>query len=203
MNAHILRVKFQNSYIPSFSLLAQAKMLDAASRDTPAFNDTRYFPFYYHLGVELGYLGDLPLRPKRVCQIGSKLGLIGACFMKGCDSVEEWSAMESYDEYPPASLIRSNLRLNGKAKVDFMMLNETLMKQEWPMDLAMLTEKYESDKVSEYLEFFWKRLSPEGLLVVDYIEDDAVREPFKSFCRVKNREPEVFDTRYGVGIIKR
>ncbi len=46
----------------------------------------------------------------------------------------------------------------------------------------------------------WKRLSGEGLLVADYI---GKGDSFKRFCELKNRECELFDTRYGVGIAVR
>jgi hypothetical protein len=46
-------------------------------------------------------------------------------------------------------------------------------------------------------------LQPEGLLVVDYINDKGTRQVFDKFCRVKNREPVIFNTRYGVGMVNR
>jgi len=59
------------------------------------------------------------------------------------------------------------------------------------------------DKIFDQLEFLWNQLRSEGLLVIDYIQNDVINDAFLSFCRVKNREPKSFNTRYGVGIIKR
>jgi hypothetical protein len=201
MDSSLLNEKLGSNLLSSSVLLGQAKMLDLSSRESPAFNDPRYFPFYYHLGSQVS--------PKVVCQIGCKLGLIGACFLQSCRSTEEWLAMDAMVDNvkPPASIITSNLSLFGKAKVNFMLLNDSMLKMDgvkgFVFGMGLLTEKYSPEKTQLYLDFLWKYLSSEGLLVVDYIQDDAVKGVFLDFCRVKNREPLLFDTRYGVGIVNR
>jgi hypothetical protein len=67
-------------------------------------------------------------------------------------------------------------------------------------DLGLLTENFGAERYLKHLDFLWKYLTPEGLLVADYINSHDV---FHEFCRVNNREPVIFNTRYGVGIIQR
>jgi hypothetical protein len=201
MDAVYLNEKLDRGFLDSNHLLGSLKFLDVSSKDTPAFGDPRYFPFYYYLGTQT--------TPKSVVQIGAKLGLIGACFMQGCKTVEDWLAMDSYDIKPPASIITSNLKRFGQTegKYGFMLLNDSMLEMnnnpDYRIDMGLLTEKYNAEKTSRYLEFLWRYLNPEGLLVVDYIQEADVKDSFKAFCRVKNREPEVFETRYGVGVITR
>jgi predicted O-methyltransferase YrrM len=199
MNAEYLQSKLDNHFISSSVLLGKCKLIDSTSQEAPAFSDPRYFPFYYYLGTQVS--------PKSVLQIGAKLGLIGACFNQGCKTVEKWLAMDAYEGRPPANIIESNLKMFGKAKVGFMLLNNSLLDMnsnlDYSIDLGLLTEKYDKEKTRKYMEFLWRHLKPEGLLVVDYIHDDTVRSSFDDFSRVKNREPVVFNTRYGVGIVTR
>jgi hypothetical protein len=199
MNAEYLQTKLKHGLMESNILLGQAKLLDNSSRDTPAFNDPHYFPFYYHLGTQCS--------PKNVLQIGAKLGLIGSCFMQSCKTVEMWVAMDDYDVHPPANLIRSNLRMFSEASIKFMLLDQSILNPEhdhyYKADMGFLTEKYDSERTMKCLDFFWKCLRTEGPLVVDYIHDEAVGKAFHEFCRVRNREPICFETRYGLGIVTR
>ena len=68
-------------------------------------------------------------------------------------------------------------------------------------DLAMLTDRYSAEDTQVCLDHFWKFLRPEGLLLVDYIHEPHVSAVFETFCRVKNRESQRFNTRYGVGMV--
>lgn len=160
---------------------------------TPAYMDPAYIPFYYILGSEFP-------KTKSVIQIGPLLGLIGAAFMRGCVNVEEWCIAN--DDATAKNIITSNLKLNALPKVTF---RDSDLKRSFDQkfDFAFLTERCELGETKMYLDFLWKHLQPEGLLVVDYIHDVAVAENFSEFCRVKNREPVFFKTRYGVGIITR
>ncbi len=189
--------------ISSNIIIGSLKFLGSSTPETPTFNDPRYFPFYYHLGKEFD-------KPIQVYQIGSKLGLIGACFIQGCDHPVKWKAMEENLEglIHPCSIINSNLRKftkdGGSTEMFCFYKNAlTTILADQNLDAAFLTEKYDAERTQIYLEYLWNRLRPEGLLVVDYIEDDVIKESFSGFCRVKNREPFVFKTRYGVGIIVR
>jgi hypothetical protein len=206
MDAKLLREQLESRLISPQNLLAGTKLLDESSRTTGDYNDFNYFPFYYHLGKQL--------TPKVVYQIGAKLGLVGACFLRSCKTVEQWLAMDQ-DRYLAARIIESNLKLHTKysenatpgGPIGYMGLNDSMLDKttsctfDFPgFDLGLLTENFGPERYLKHLNFLWRYLTPEGLLVADYINSDDV---FHEFCRVKNREPMIFNTRYGVGIIQR
>lgn len=195
MNKESLQIKLESYLVDSGILLGTCKLLDSASKSAPAFMDRKYFPFYYYLGCLTS--------PTRVFQFGSKLGLIGACFMQGCKTVEHWVAVDPPEPKPPHQIIQSNLSKYCKGEAHALDLGGTLLTTERDLDMGLVTEKYPKEKFVEHLEFLWEHLRPEGLLVADYIDDDAVRDSFEGFCRVKNRKPDVYKTRYGVGILTR
>ncbi len=188
----VVEATFENKSISTDVLLSGVKVLDATSKSSPAFNDPRYLPFYCRLGCVF--------KPKQVIQIGPKLGLVGASFLKGCRTTEKWTVIG--DNQSVSSIVASNLKLDRELNIEFWQLNDFLkVKDILLKDMALLSEPY--DKIFDHLEFLWSQLRPEGLLVIDYIQNDVINEAFLSFCRVKNREPKLFNTRYGVGIIKR
>lgn len=208
INFDLLEKTFTAGLAPTDILLGSVKLLDVSSRSAPAFQDNRYLPFYYHLG-------KLVKQPVVVHQVGVKLGLIAACFMQGCDYPVQWNGMEEIIDNVklPKSIINSNLKKFSKNGVEgrfcaFPDKSMNVATAEFPVDLgladlAFLTDKYDIDKTQNYLELLWEHLNPEGLLVVDYIHDDAVKTAFEGFCRVKNREPVIFNTRYRIGIVTR
>lgn len=193
MDLDQLRNRLEKGSIRSEMLLCSAKVLDRSSRDVPAFNDPKYFPFYYYLGQQCN--------PIVVAQIGSKLGLIGACFLQSCKSVKKWLVIDNYKK-PPTNVILSNLKMFSSAEVVFECVNGELVIND-RCDVCFLTEKYDLEYVSKYLEILWAILENEGLLVVDYIHDKIMKDMFIDFCDVRNREPVFFDTRYGLGIVKK
>jgi hypothetical protein len=207
MKAERLKSNLESGLMPSSALLGQCKVLDLSSRESSAYNDPKYFPFYYHLGKEAA--------PAKVEQIGAKLGLIAACFMQGCDHPVDWLVMEPFvgGVRPPMNIIESNIKKFCKVPplTEFqnhccgLNIKNLLIEGEvnYRFDMGMLTDKYDAEDTNIVLDYFWRHLSSEGLLVVDYIHDEAVRDVFLRFCRVKNRDPEIFDTRYGVGIVTR
>lgn len=173
-------------------LLSNVKLLDFKSSETAAFRDSRYFPFYYHLGSQVS--------PECVLQIGPKLGLPAACFLQKCKTVDSWTIIE--EPNLPKSMISANIKKFLEKPVWFYDINETEMLENY--DLALLTEEYDHDLHVSHLNRLWDWLKPGGLLVVDYINtNEVVKGSFNDFCRVKNREPIVFSTRYGTGIIKK
>lgn len=194
MDAAYLKSKITNSFMRSETLLGMVKILDRSSRETPAYNDPKYLPFYYHLGTQC--------TPKRVIQVGSKLGLIGACFSQGCKTIERWLAIDEYSDNPPHNIILSNLRMYSEANIAYRLFDNGLFVDN-DADLCLLTEKYSLAATERYIELLWKSLRSEGLLVVDYIHDEATKKSFTEFCKVRNREPVLFDTRYGLGVVNK
>jgi hypothetical protein len=198
MDKSHLDARLANTHLDAAMLLSDAKLLDPATRDTPAFNDPRYLPFYYHLGGQLA--------PRAGYQIGSKLGLVGACFMRGAKVTQSWAAADAPDPAVrhPARTIESNLSLYCKGAVSSVVLDEAALRADGPpVDVCVLSERFPPDRAELYLDHLWRRLRSEGWLVVDYIGDEAGAAVFHKFCRVKNRQPVVFGTRYGLGVITR
>lgn len=194
MDAAYLKSKLTHSLMRSETLLGMVKVLDRSSRETPAFNDPKYLPFYYHLGTQC--------TPKKVIQIGSKLGLIGACFSQGCKTIESWLVIDEHSDSPPQNIIRSNLLMYSEAMIVYRLFDEKLFEDN-SADLCLLTEKYSLAATERYMELLWDSLSSEGLLVVDYIHDEAMKKSLTEFCKVRNREPVLFDTRYGLGVVNK
>lgn len=190
-----LKRKLDLSAIGTNVLLSNVKLLDLNSVQTAAFRDARYFPFYYHLGSQVS--------PQRVVQVGPKLGLPAACFVQKCKTVESWTIIDEANL--PRAMISANIEKFLKKNKSFTLVwfystNDTSMLENY--DLALLTEEYEKEQHTAYMKKLWDWLKPGGLLVVDYITmNETVRGSFHDFCRVKNREPVIFDTRYGTGII--
>lgn len=193
MDSNLLREQLEKNLVSSPVLLSGAKLLDNNSWSSPQITDPNYLPFYYHLGKQL--------TPGSVLQIGAKLGLVAACFLRSCKTADLWIVM---DEGQRNSIISSNIHLHmplGQATyVPFKDDLECAEDDKFECDLALLTEDYGEERCGKYLEVLWKYLKPEGLLVADYINS---HDAFHEFCRVANREPEIFKTRYGVGIIQR
>lgn len=186
----VLAEKLEHGLIDPRVLLSSAKMLDETSRRSPAYDDPKYLSFYYALGEFK--------RPKKVIQIGSKMGLIGHCLCQGAKTVERWVAYDTPETAPPARVTHANLRAHCPvAQVTLTTEGFT----ETGFDMAILSGDY-GDETLGFLNLLWDRISGGGLLVADYIHDDAVG-CFSQFSKGKNREPFYFRTRYGVGILTR
>lgn len=189
MDSVELKRKLNLSAIGTNVLLSKVKLLDLKSNQTAAFRDSKYFPFYYHLGSQVS--------PEHVLQVGPKLGLPAVCFLQKCKTVNSWIVVE--EQNLPRSMIRSNIQMFINNKLVKFCNDSDIMNG---YDLALLTEEYDREQHNLYLKFLWDSLKSGGLLVVDYITNNKViQESFHDFCRVKNREPIIFDTRYGVGVI--
>jgi predicted O-methyltransferase YrrM len=191
----IVASKFENRDIATDVILPNIKLLDTSSRQSPAFNDPKYLPFYYRLGCEI--------KPKKVLQFGSKIGLISAAFLKGCRTVDEWFFIDENKTY--LNIIESNLKLNGCNKIKFRFLDKNPIENEEKFelyaDIALIAEEYDSKKLMTYMNFAWNSLKSDCLLVVDYIQKSDSHDAFMSFCEIKNRTPVFFKTRYKVGIL--
>lgn len=193
-NLQSVEEKFEKHSISTDVVLPGVKLLDHTSRFSPGFTDTKYLPFYYRLGCELN--------PNNVIQVGSNLGLVGAAFLRGCKTVHEWVVFDTFVN--SSNIVISNLNLFGNLKVSYHLFDLSYRsKLQESFDLAFLSQFFGPKETDIFLDFLWSQLKSEGFLVVDYVEHDYVKESFFNFCKIKNREPFLFKTRYGVGIIKR
>lgn len=194
MDLSQLNSKLESGFDPKI-LLRSAHLPSIALFESSEFTDPQYLPFYY-------FLGSL-IEPRRVIQVGRRLGLVGSCFMQGCKTVETWVAYEITPEPPSMSI--KNLKMYAQ-KPEFVgcarsVSEEFSLHENCRVDLAIISDLCPKDKLRHYMSVLWEHLESEGLLVVDYIDHDAMRESFDEFCRVQNRESLKFKTRHGVGII--
>ena len=165
----------QKGLVGSKILLSGSVCPDINSTNSFEFQDKRYLPFYYHLGKHI--------KPEKVLQVNPKLGLVASCFLKSCNSVNKWDVLGDFDRF-----IYSNL----SKKVELSFLKET----KDLYDLCLIT----GDFSREQLSLVWPLIKSEGFLVVDYIKDNDV---FQEFVGTQSRDLSYFDTRYGVGLVKK
>lgn len=171
------------------TLLSRARLNNDKDWETGAITDPRWLPFYYYLAAVI--------KPRKVFEYGVGLGLAGACLAQGCTSLEKYVGFQlTGDEYYSPRLARSTLKeyFTGQLLLGAgMSKNTALESDKW--DTIILSEI-----VQDY-EPFWAQLTVEGWLVVDRISEQ--HEDFETFCRVHNRKPFVFETRYQHGIIRK
>lgn len=190
-----LNSKLNSQTITTDILLGTCKLLDSNLRQSCTYLDPRYFPFYYHIGNQIS--------PKNVIQFGSKLGLIAACFMQSCKSIVNWITVEKKDPQVPVFLIESNLKKFCKGSARLVQSDDTKTIEELPIDLGIVSDVFSKDELMDRLTFLWSNLNPEGLIIVDYIDQDVIGETFRVFCKLHNRESVFFKTRYGVAVVQR
>lgn len=198
-----LRPEFERQLVPSKILLDSFRLSDEASRKSGAYQDPRHLPFYYHLAKFC--------TPKSLLEIGFRLGLASGCFLKKCNTVEKFLAFqETLEEgfYSPR-LAKANIHDVYKGEFDFYIGQftdqEFLSKMSGDWDMALINEDVGHDKHKNCLDLAWKNLSHNGLMVVDHVRKDnkSVRDSFESFCKIHNRTPAYFNTRYGTGIVQK
>lgn len=193
--------KLSKESIPSRILLSKVRLIDESSRQTSAYTDAIYLPFYY-------YLGGL-IQPKSIVQFGFRIGLSLYCFLKNCKTVEDILLFQKNQEYYSWRIGKHNLRdvydkridsHYGKVMDDDFLIK--LNKKKW--DLIIIDEESSYDEHMIYLESSWNILNNDAILIMDYINfHKPAKKAFNDFCKGKNRNPHIFNTRYGTGLIQR
>lgn len=183
-------------------LLDRMRVLDESSRKTAAYADHRYAPFYYHLGKFL--------KAESMVEVGFNLGLLSACFLKSCKTLKKYVGFqERRQEYYSPRLGTLNVKANYKGEFHIHVGNFTdteFTEKISPnsLDLVILNDEVGFDKHLTYLDFFWDHLSANGIIVAEYIvRHTPARDAFRAFCESKSREPTVFETRYGTGLVQK
>jgi len=178
--------KLEKAVMPASVLLSRAKVYNESARASYTMTDNRHFPFYYYLGQVV--------HPERVLQIGPYYGLSALCFMQACSTLSSWHVIGERN-----TLVESNLRMFCRGSSMIVPFGSDLLGDYSP-DMAVLGERYPRAETIEHLNFLWSKLEDGGLLVADYI---STSDAFREFCRVKNRTPVSFNTRYSVGIVQK
>ncbi len=181
-------------------LLSTFRLMDESLRESSAYTDNRYAPFYYILGQEL--------MAKNIIEFGFGIGIASGCCVRGCSVVENILAFQEVGKsyYSPRMGIH-NLKNYFKGKLDvhvghihdeFFVIKAK--SREW--DLAILNEEADYGTLMEHMEFAWDALVCDGTLVMDRIGDnDHTRAAYSDFCRRKGRKARLFNTKYGVGVL--
>lgn len=192
----------EKQLVSSRVLLSSCRFIDENSRKTAAYQDNAYIPFYYHLGKFIA--------PQKMVEVGFYLGLLSGCFLKSCKSVKRFLAFqEKTDRFYSPRLGASNIQDVFKGDFEFysgQLTDEkfTAKYTEESWDLAIVNEETQYDKHRVHLDILWEQLNLGGYIVMEYIEGwTPAKDAFNDFCKVKNRDPIRFKTRYGTGIVKK
>lgn len=195
--------KLEKQHLSATTLLGRFKVIDENSRKVTRYTDPTYAPFYYYLGCEI--------KPRSLVEIGFKIGLISGSFLIGCKTVEKFLAFQQSDEdkYYSPRLGSGNIKKCYKNKFDIYIgeitdeeFKNKLIGNKW--DLLVINEETSYDRYMAYLEFFWKYINQEGFICMDYLNyNKYAKKAFEDFCKLKNRSPVRFKSKYGVGLIER
>lgn len=184
------------------SILDRFRVVDDKSRKTAPYLDHRYAPFYYYLGKHI--------QPKNVMEIGFNLGLLSGSFLISCKTVKNFFGFKLIsNNFIPTRLGKSNIKMVFKGNKKFFEGNlyendffDEFGKNLW--DLIIINDENVYDQHLEYLEIVWPQISENGLIVAEYIHSHkAAGDAFLAFCESKNRQPLIFKTRYGTGIVQK
>lgn len=183
-------------------LLDRLRVINENNRKSSVYLDHTYAPFYYYLGKHI--------EPESMAEIGFDLGLLSCSFLTSCKSVKYFLGIkEKNTEFVSNRLGKANLKCSCRCESYFFidsLYEETVINclnsRKW--DLFIINEELLYDKHLEYLDTVWSHLSDQGIIVVEYINrHKPAREAFCAFCESKNRQPEIFETRYGTGILQK
>jgi len=208
MDHLLLKEKLDSKIISPQILLSNVKFLNERAKETAEFTDPNNLPFYYHMGKQL-QVGEV----LQIGVTGSSM-YIAPCFLQSCKSVHNWFVMAEGLTGWQAGFVRSNIKSHMMNEGDAPILVGTL--EDWEIklrrfkwDMVIVSSMCVKDRFTKYLEYAWDNLKEEGLLVADYISESIpapspdLHGAFLKFCRVKNREPVIYETRHGVGILTR
>lgn len=193
MDFKALQDKLDNPTIYSKHLLGKVALLNESDRESGAFTDPRYLPFYYHIGKLSG--------AKSLCRIEHTLALEDVCFIQGAKT-ERWFGYEPMIiNNAGVNLAQVNVGKFCEEVTRCIDLNDFEEKVVEGFDAFIVTH-------ARHLEVFrddiWNNLSHEGLLIVDNIySDEDGKEIFSNFAKSVSRETNFFKTRLGIGIVER
>lgn len=189
--------------LPSHIFLDNMRVIDEDSRNSFAYNDFTYVPFYYWLGQTL--------ECKNLVEIGFRLGFLSGNFLKSCKTVEKFLAVQEVrkDEYYSLRLGHANVRDNYRRKLHVHVgsINDDAFQarlQSVEFDLAIINEEASYDKHRAYFDMLWQQMAPGGVIVAEYLKKHKpARIAYKDFCTSINKEPVVVSTTYGLGLIRK
>ena len=181
------------------TLLDRLAVANETTRKTAGYQDPLFTPFYYHLGKHV--------EPKTLVEMGYGLGLLSSCFLTSCKSVKHFLAFEpASDSFYSPRLATVNVRRFYKGDLDFYCGKATdtaFMDQLCPCEVASVHYESSLDDMRCCLDLLWEHLESDGFIVMDYLSKHPGQEAFDTFCKIVNRKPVFFETRYGTGIVQK
>lgn len=189
--------------LPSQVFLDRMRVIDEDSRQSFAYNDHTYVPFYYWLGTILN--------PHTMIEVGLRLGLLSGNFLKSCKSVNKFLAIQEVcsGEYYSSRLAKANIKDNYKGDFYFYAGNidddiSVAKLRSMEFDLAIINEETSYDRHRLYFDLIWPQMSVDGLIVVEYADKHKPSSlALKDFCTSVNLEPIYINTTYGVALIRK
>lgn len=197
-----LNIDLSRQLVTPSILLDNLRLINEDSRRSSAYVDPLYIPFYYYLGKYLS--------PKNVFESGTGLGLFITAFLKSCKSVENLFLFQGKEKdffsfRFAIKNIKSCYRKNTEMYYGDVMdksFNEKINEKKW--DLALFNDERNYDESMYLFDFIWESLEFDGFMIIDHIESNqSINKAFFNFCKIKNKDPILFKTRYGVGILKK
>lgn len=188
--------------ISSQILLDNLALLNEQSRKTSAYVDPNHIPFYYYLGKYY--------KPKNLIEINTGAALNSCSFFKSCKTIENFLAFQSKEEeFYSSRFALKNINKNYKNNLKLIhcsLKNEDFHKEieskEW--DLMFINENsFSYDDLLFLMSKTWMNFSTNGLFIVNYLNNNLIKSCFENFCKIKNSEYVVLNTRYTLGIIKK
>jgi hypothetical protein len=183
-------------------LLDRLRVPDESCRKSSEYQDSRYVPFFYHLGKFIS--------PTSLFQLGVGLGFPICSLLQSCKSVEKIFLFQpSSKEFFSPRLTISNIKDHFKGDLGYSYGNftdvefaENFDKGNW--DFAFVNVIATLDSYRNYLDLVWQRMPVGGIIAVDYLSSyQESQDAFSTFCKVVNREPVIFNTRNGTGLIQK
>ena len=179
--------------------LSQFKVPNEDYRQSPEYTDPVHYPTYYHLGNLL--------KPGRLLDVGLESGLESGAFIQGSGPVQTYFAFRESnpDYYWSHRLPCCNVVNQLRAKFHFwhgQMEDPEFLKQflRYKWDCILIPHPRSAATARRYMDLMWEQLPLEGAMVIDHLRGE-VEPAYLEFCAVKNREPAVIRSRYGMGLI--
>ena len=176
-------------------------VIDENSRRSASYVDPNYSGFYYHLSKYTN--------PCSLLEIGFDLGLLSGTFLCSCKTVNKFLGFsQPKKEFTSTRLGERNIKRSMKGERNFFTGSlyderfELLFAGNW--DMAFITDETQYDNHLEYLDFIWPSVSDNGIIVCEYLnKNKPAKDAFMAFCESKNRQPLLFATRYGTGLVQK
>lgn len=189
--------------LPSHIFLDRMRLIEEDSRQSLAYNNSTYVPFYYWLGTIS--------EAKTLVEIGFRLGLLSGNFLKSCKTVNYFLALQEIKtgEFYSDRIGKSNIKdhYKGNFYVHTGHCNDDLFVtklKSLEIDFAIINEEVTYDKHRLYYDLLWPQMAKDGIIVADYLNKyKPALVAFRDFCVSVNREPVYVETDYGVGMVIR